>query len=51
MFCRDATRRIEGHFKEMATNDDHLMNQVGKAVLNGDMRWMEDGVQWIGKNA
>jgi hypothetical protein len=51
MFCRDATRRIEGHFKEMATNDDTLMNQVGKAVLNGDMRWMEDGVQWIGKNA
>jgi hypothetical protein len=51
LFCRDATRRIEIHFKDLATNDDALISKVGKAVLNGDMRWMEDGVQWIGTNA
>jgi hypothetical protein len=28
-----------------------MMNSVGKAVLAGDMRWLEGGVQWIGKNA
>ena len=47
-FCRTATRRIEGYFKELASNDDGLMNHVGKQVLAGDMRWLEDGVQWIG---
>ncbi len=51
LFCRDATRRIEGHFRSLASNDDTMMNQVGKSVLAGDMRWLEGGVQWIGKNA
>jgi alkylation response protein AidB-like acyl-CoA dehydrogenase len=48
-FCREATIRIESYFKALATNNDKMMNQLGKAVLAGDMRWLEDGVQWIGK--
>ena len=47
-FCREATRRIEGHFHSLASNDDRMLNQVGKAVLAGEMKWLEDGVQWIG---
>jgi len=27
------------------------MGQLGKAVLNGDHRWLEEGIQWIGPNA
>jgi len=48
LFCREATRRIEGHFLALASNDDRLINQVGKSVLAGDMTWLEDGVQWVG---
>jgi hypothetical protein len=50
-FCRTATRRIEAHFKDLASNDDGMMNQLGKRVLAGDIRWLEDGAQWIGTNA
>jgi hypothetical protein len=47
-FCREATRRIESHFHSLASNDDRMLNQVGKAVLSGDMKWLEDGIQWVG---
>ena len=44
-FCREATRRIEGHFRDIASGDGRLMNQVGKGVLAGDFAWLEAGVQ------
>jgi alkylation response protein AidB-like acyl-CoA dehydrogenase len=47
-FCRDATRRIEDHYRALGNEDNTLMNQVGKAVLTGEHRWLEEGVQWIG---
>jgi hypothetical protein len=50
-FCRDATRRIEEHFRALAANDEPMMNQLGKAVLNGDHRWLEEGIEWIGPRA
>jgi hypothetical protein len=50
LFCRDATRRVEAHFKALASNDDQFNNQVGKSVLTGDMRWLEEGVEWLGSN-
>jgi len=28
-----------------------VTNQVGKSVLAGDMRWLEEGVEWIGKQS
>lgn len=48
-FCREAVRRIESAYRELSANHDAFTNQVGKAVLAGDMRWLEDGVEWIGK--
>jgi alkylation response protein AidB-like acyl-CoA dehydrogenase len=48
MFSRDASRRIEGLFASLSDNDDDLMNIVGKAVLAGDVKWIEEGIQWIG---
>ena len=50
-FCREATRRIEEHYRHLASNDDGMMGQIGKAVLNGDHLWLEEGIQWIGPNA
>ena len=43
-FCREATRRIENHFRDLAV-DGKLMNTVGKQVLAGDLAWLEEGVQ------
>jgi hypothetical protein len=50
-FCREATRRIEDHYRNLASNDDAMMGQIGKSVLGGDHRWLEEGIQWIGPNA
>ena len=44
-FCREATKRIENHFRDLASGDGRLMNQVGKGVLAGDYAWLEEGVQ------
>ncbi len=44
-FCREATRRIETHFRDLSSGDGRLMNQVGKGVLAGDFAWLEEGVQ------
>jgi alkylation response protein AidB-like acyl-CoA dehydrogenase len=48
-FCREAVRRIEAHYRELAANHDPFTNEIGRAVLRGDMRWLEEGVEWIGK--
>ncbi len=48
MFCKDAARRIEAHFKSAGDNDDAVMNQVGKAILAGEAKWLEEGIRWIG---
>ncbi|HAT09850.1 MAG TPA: DNA polymerase II [Planctomycetes bacterium] len=50
-FCREAIRRIESTYRELAANHDPVTNQVGKSVLAGDMRWLEEGVEWIGKQS
>lgn len=47
-FCQEAVRRIEETYRELHANTDRSANAVGKAVLAGDMRWLEDGVEWIG---
>lgn len=44
-FCREATKRIENHFRDIGSGDGKLMNQVGKGVLAGDFAWLETGVQ------
>ncbi len=48
LFCRDAARRVEHHFKSLGNNDDKLMNSVAKQVLAGDMKWLEQGIAWVG---
>ncbi len=50
-FCREAARRIEGHFRSLSNNDERMMNAVAKRVLAGDMKWLEQGILWVGPKA
>ncbi len=47
-FCRESARRIEDHFKKLSNNDDKMMNGIAKQVLAGEMKWLEQGISWIG---
>ncbi|MBI3558185.1 MAG: acyl-CoA dehydrogenase family protein [Deltaproteobacteria bacterium] len=41
LFCREAKARIRANFRALRCNDDRLLRQVSKQVLNGDVRWIE----------
>ncbi len=41
-------RRIKGCFKALTDNDDFAANEIAKSVLENDMKWLEDGIVWIG---
>jgi len=47
LFCRHATRQVEALFDRLHDNDDEVGNRVAKAVLDGQMKWLEDGIMWI----
>ena len=48
LFCRQARRRIRRHFSELWCNDNRRVNALAKRVSAGDMRWLEEGIIWIG---
>ncbi|MFT4553244.1 MAG: alkylation response protein AidB-like acyl-CoA dehydrogenase [Chlamydiales bacterium] len=47
-FCTRTRRRINDRFKMLSDNDDKPSNELAKDILNGDMKWMEEGIMWIG---
>jgi alkylation response protein AidB-like acyl-CoA dehydrogenase len=47
-FCTMASRRIKEQFSNLTDNDDREANQLAKSVLEGDFRWLEEGIIWIG---
>jgi hypothetical protein len=47
-FCAMARRRIERHFNALSDNDDRKGNAVAKDVIYGHMKWLEDGIVWVG---
>lgn len=47
-FCDIASRRIEDQFYKLTHNDDKLSNAIAKRVLNGEFKWLEQGVIWVG---
>lgn len=49
-FSRTARRRIKEHFAALSDNDDRETNELAKSVLDGDMRWLETGIMWVGPN-
>ena len=47
-FCLMARRRIEHSFDALNHNDDKAANELAKSVLDGKMKWLEEGVIWVG---
>ncbi len=44
LFCRNARRRIASNFRALRRNDDDRKYRVARQVLQGDHRWLEEGV-------
>lgn len=47
-FCLMARRRIGNAFHALKHNDDKASNKLAKDVIDGKMKWLEDGVIWVG---
>ena len=47
-FCLMARRRIKHAFHALKHNDDRAGNQLAKDVIDGKMKWLEEGVIWVG---
>jgi hypothetical protein len=43
-FCLMARRRIQENFNGLSDNDDRKGNELAKQVLEGKLRWLEEGV-------
>jgi hypothetical protein len=48
LFCRERRRKIEARFRALWRNDDALKYRVGRAVLAGQVDWLERGVIGLG---
>jgi alkylation response protein AidB-like acyl-CoA dehydrogenase len=49
-FCTMARRRISEHFSSLSDNDDRESNALAKRVLDGEFKWLEKGIIWVGPN-
>ncbi|MCP4326767.1 MAG: DNA polymerase II [Alteromonadales bacterium] len=47
VFCLNSKRKVDRLFDELTNNDDHKENKLAKSVLNGEMKWLEEGVPWV----
>lgn len=47
-FAAGARRRIEERFRALSDNDDKQSNALAKNVLDGSMKWLEEGIIWVG---
>lgn len=49
VFCSQARRRINDHFRAVTCNDDKILDKLANRVVDGDLKWMEKDIIWIGK--
>lgn len=49
-FCTLAKRRINEKFEALSDNDDKKGNKIAEKAINKEFRWLEKGVQWMGKD-
>ncbi len=49
-FCTLAKRRVNERFDALSDNDDKKGDILAEKVVNKDYRWLENGVQWMGKD-
>jgi alkylation response protein AidB-like acyl-CoA dehydrogenase len=47
-FCQQARRRINNNFDALADNDDLQANKLAQQVISDDLKWLEEGIIWIG---
>jgi alkylation response protein AidB-like acyl-CoA dehydrogenase len=44
VFCLNARRKIDRLFDDLTDNDDKKENKLAKSVLNGELKWLEEGI-------
>lgn len=49
-FCTMASRRVDEKFDELQDNDDKMGNKLAEKVIEKNYRWLEEGIQWAGKD-
>lgn len=47
-FCRMSKRRVLNHFNSLTDNEDKVANALAKRVMEDDLKWLEEGIVWIG---
>ncbi|WP_022940447.1 acyl-CoA dehydrogenase family protein [Psychromonas hadalis] len=47
VFCLNSKRKINQLFNELTDNDVHKENKLAKSILNGEMKWLEEGIAWV----
>ncbi|MDA1085892.1 MAG: acyl-CoA dehydrogenase family protein [Verrucomicrobia bacterium] len=50
IFCVEARGRIENSFSRIHGNATRRNNRFAKRVLSGDLKWIEEGITWIGQD-
>ncbi|OGW84108.1 MAG: DNA polymerase II [Omnitrophica bacterium RIFCSPHIGHO2_02_FULL_51_18] len=44
LFCREAVLRIQKEFRSQKQNDDKMIYKVGRNMLEGKYKWLEEGI-------
>ena len=47
-FCWLARKRISDHWNSIKNPEELSANPLGKRVFHGSMRWLEEGIIWVG---
>ena len=47
-FAVASRRRIDELFRTLSDNDDKQSNALAKNVIEGKMKWLEEGIIWVG---
>lgn len=48
LFCRNARRKVQRIFYDLWHNDDETKREMALSILEGDHRWLEEGILDIG---
>lgn len=49
-FCTIAKRRVNEKFKALYENDDKKGDALAEKTIKKEFRWLEKGIQWMGKD-
>ncbi|MCK5819096.1 MAG: acyl-CoA dehydrogenase family protein [Psychromonas sp.] len=46
VFCLNTSRKVNVLFNRLSDNDTRKEHKLAKSVLNGDIKWLEEGIVW-----